>query len=294
MKILIAEDDKMSKFYLEQLLQNNNYDFRSAENGIKALTIYDEYQPDIVLTDINMPIMDGMELLEAIREKSQTTIIVIITAYSSERRAIDALRSGANYYLKKPIDSKNILLLLNKYKTILSGRYATERLPGAITLKAFSIIFDSEFNKIPKIVDRIIIESALDLSESEKLNIELGLGELITNAIEHGNLNISYAEKRAALNKGDIAKLYEERANSPKYAGRKVRVDFFQDHEKYQWTITDHGKGFKWSEIPNPTENKHISELSGRGIYICRFLFDKIEYSSKGNMVTATKFRLNR
>ncbi len=290
MKILIAEDDHASRLFLESLLESNNYDFRSAENGIEGLNIFEEYKPDIVLTDIKMPIMDGLELLEAIRDKNSDAIVVIITAFGSENYAIQALHLGANNYLKKPVSAQELLRLLKKYKAIISGKYSPETLPGKLIDRTFSLEFQTEFSKIPKIVDKIMIESALDIDDSEKVNIELGLVELITNAVEHGNLGISYIEKQDALNKGNLNELFEQKMQDKTYKDRKIKVDFFADNEKYQWTITDEGKGFNWKSVPDPTDQEHILELNGRGIFISKFLFDKLEYTGKGNIVTATKY----
>jgi len=290
MKILIVEDDHASRLFLESLLESNNYEFRSAENGIEGLNIFDEYNPDIVLSDIKMPIMDGLELLEAIRDKNSDAIVVIVTAFGSENYAIQALHLGANNYLKKPVSGQELLRLLKKYKAIISGKYSPESLPGKLKNRTFSIEFKSEFGKIPKIVDKIMIESAIEIDDNEKVNIELGLVELITNAIEHGNLGISYIEKQHALDEGNLSDLFNERIHNEKYKNRKINVDFFTDEEKYQWTITDDGEGFNWKNIPDPTDQEHILELNGRGIFISKFLFDKIEYSGKGNIVTATKF----
>ncbi len=289
MKILIVEDDYASRLFLESLLESNGYDFKSAENGIEGLNVFDEYNPDIVLTDIKMPIMDGLELLEAIRDKNSDAIIVIITAFGSENYAIQALHLGANNYLKKPVSGQELLRLLKKYKAVISGKYSPETLPGKLIKRTFSLEFKTEFSKIPKIVDKVMIESAIEINDSEKVNIELGLVELITNAIEHGNLGISYIQKQQALDAGNLSDLFDERMHNQKFKDRKIKVDFFTDDEIYQWTITDEGEGFNWKNIPDPTDQEHILELNGRGIFISNFLFDKIEYFGKGNTVTATK-----
>ena len=293
MKVLIVEDDKASRFFLESLLESNDYNFKSAANGIEGLNIFEEYKPDVVLTDIQMPIMDGLELLEAIRDSKSDTIVIMVTAFGTENYAIQALHLGANNYLKKPVSSQELLRLLKKYKAILSSKYSPDTLPGRLINRKFSIDFNTEYNKIPKIVDKVIIESNLDIDDNEKINIELGLVELITNAIEHGNLNISYEEKQKALDEGILGDLYNKRMEDPVYQNRTITIDFHADLEKYQWTITDEGNGFDWNTLPNPTDEDHILELNGRGVFISRFLFDKIEYVGKGNIVIATKFIKN-
>jgi CheY-like chemotaxis protein len=289
MKVLIVEDDKASRLFLESLLESNNYSYKSAANGIEGLNVFDEYSPDLVLTDIQMPIMDGLELLEAIRDKKSNTIVIIITAFGTENYAIQALHLGANNYLKKPVSSQELLSLLKKYKAIFNSKFSPDLLPGKLINRKFRMEFGTEYDKIPKIVDKVLVESALDFEDNEKVNIELGLVELITNAIEHGNLGINYQLKQQALNEDNLDQLYRDRLNDAKYKDRKVIVDFFTDGEVVKWTITDEGDGFDWQLLPDPTDEEHILELSGRGVFISKFLFDSIEYSGKGNIVTATK-----
>ena len=237
MKVLIVEDDYASRLFLESLLESNGYEFRSAENGIEGLNVFEEYNPDIVLTDIKMPIMDGLELLEAIRDKNSDAIIIIVTAFGSENYAIQALHLGANNYLKKPVSGQELLRLLKKYKAIISGKYSPESLPGKLIVRTFTLEFKTVFSKIPKIVDKIMIESTIEIDDSEKVNIELGLVELITNAIEHGNLNISYIEKQKALDSGNLSELFDERMHNEELKNRKIKVDFFTDSKKcfYQY-----------------------------------------------------------
>ncbi len=290
MKVLIVEDDNPSRFFLESLLGSNEYEFRSAANGIEGLNIFEEYLPDIVLTDIQMPIMDGLELLEAIREKKSDTIVIIVTAFGTENYAIQALHLGANNYLKKPVSAQELLRLLKKYQGILSSKYSSDALPGKLINRKFTLEFETEFNKIPKIVDKVLVESILDVEDNEKVNIELGLVELITNAIEHGNLNIDYFEKQKALDDGELGELYNQRMSIPENKNRMITIDFLSDPEKYQWTIVDEGNGFNWELLPDPTDEAHILELSGRGIFISRFLFDEIKYIGSGNTVIATKY----
>jgi DNA-binding response OmpR family regulator len=293
MKVLIVEDDYASRLFLESLLESNNFTFRSAANGIEGLNIFDEYHPDIVLTDIQMPIMDGLELLEAIRDKKTDTVVIIITAFGTENYAIQALHLGANNYLKKPVSSQDLLKLLKKYQSYISSKYSPDALPGYLLHRAFKIEFNSEFNKIPKIVDKIIVESNLNVDDNIRVNIELGLVELVTNAIEHGNLAITYDEKLKALNDGTLDQLYKERTDNIQFRLRKIFVDFTETPEYFQWTVTDEGEGFDWRHLPDPTDQNHILELNGRGIFISKFLFDEIEYNQKGNSVTARKYNNN-
>ncbi len=110
--ILVVEDEK---YALDSLLkQIREYDkqesFRvlQASNGKEAYQLYIQYSPELVMTDIRMPGMDGLELLKAIREKDENTQVVILSAYSDFEYAREALTYGASDYLLKPIKAENL------------------------------------------------------------------------------------------------------------------------------------------------------------------------------------------
>lgn len=290
MKILVVEDDASSRLYLENLLEVNGYTCRTATNGIEGLNAFEEFNPDVVVTDIQMPVMDGLEMLESIRNRKSDTIVIITTAYGSENYAIQALHLGANNYLKKPVAGVDLLPLLKKYHNIKYGKFPSETKPGKILFKKFKIEFITNMKEIPRIVDRILTESSCNYDDSNRINVELGLVELITNAFEHGNYEINFAEKLHALETNTLDTLYNNRAHNTKYKNRKISIDFTMNNECCEWQIEDEGAGFDWKNIKDPTKEDNILELSGRGIFISSFLFDEIEYSGKGNIVRVKKF----
>ena len=124
---------------------------------------------------------------------------------------------------------------------------------------------------------------------NEKINIEIGLLEIVTNAIEHGNLEISYKEKQQAIENNIIGELIKEREKNSKFANRKVIIHFSIDKTSCHWIIKDEGKGFDWTSIPSPL-NENITNLTGRGIFITKHLFDELEYIGNGSIVKLKKY----
>lgn len=111
MRILIAEDDPLSRLALSDFLIDLGYEVASCENGEKAFEKFVDQPFDMVITDIKMPKMDGIELLKKIRslKSGEKTDILLATAYGEFNLAIDALRAGAKDYLLKPINIEQIL-----------------------------------------------------------------------------------------------------------------------------------------------------------------------------------------
>lgn len=124
-KILIAEDEEVIRRGVVKYIQLHTERFDTiyeAENGEDALNIILEYQPDIVLLDIQMPKMDGITVMQKLSKTKIKPIIVILSGYDEFRYAQNALRYGAKEYLLKPVRASDILLCLNK----LADKYLPE------------------------------------------------------------------------------------------------------------------------------------------------------------------------
>ena len=131
MDILIVEDNKELQQLLTDFLRADGYTVSAAENGEKALSLYERYGARLVLLDINLPGMDGFAVCEAIR-KSGNTPIIMLTARVSKEDKLNGLILGADDYIEKPYD---IDILLAKIKGIFKRRFAEDKLTdGDITL----------------------------------------------------------------------------------------------------------------------------------------------------------------
>jgi YesN/AraC family two-component response regulator len=289
MKILIVEDDYGSREFLYSLIKLEGFDVEMAINGEDGLEKHASYNPDLIICDIQMPKMDGLEMLSRLRKEKSDTFFIITTAFGSEDYAIEALRLGANNYLKKPIDKKSLIGLIKKYKSIIDHRLLTKKAEGKIIEKELKIVFETNIEHVSTIVSQLLSEINVSFDDSERTNIELGLDELITNSIEHGNLGITFEEKVYAADSNRIPELYKEKMNNLELAKRKIYIDFKQKDGYCEWIITDEGKGFDWKSIPDPTQGAQLMELNGRGIFITNFLFDEMEYMGIGNQVRVKK-----
>ncbi len=122
--ILIVDDEKNTREALSKILSEDGYDVLSAADGYQALDIIGRDLPDLILADLKMPGMNGIELLSRIREKGHEIPLVLMTAYGTVETAVDALKKGAEDYLTKPVDFD---ALQKQIERILSrGRMARE------------------------------------------------------------------------------------------------------------------------------------------------------------------------
>ena len=109
MKLLIVDDSEMMRFTIQEHLQDMDLEIvGEAENGVKALQILEEKQPDLVTLDITMPEMDGLECLEKMKEIKPDVRVMVITALSDKHTGLQALKKGAKEYLFKPITQESL------------------------------------------------------------------------------------------------------------------------------------------------------------------------------------------
>ena len=291
MKVLVVEDDPGSRTYLKDAVESQGHEVRTAEDGALGLSAFNEFEPDLVLTDIRMPNMDGLELLKAIRRQDFDTLVVMITAFGSEEHVLDALRNRANNYMRKPIELKELLPLVRKYATVVRERALDLELSKMFAGGEFTLRLGNQIDLIYKVADHLASQTACSIEAKDRLSVQLGLAELLWNAIEHGNLGITFEEKSEATEEGgdSLAKLYRERSEDPARAERKIQIDVKIDESGCQWVITDEGEGFDWKNLPDPTDSEGILRFHGRGIFLCRHYFDELEFLGKGNVVRVKK-----
>ena len=113
-KVLIIDDEQIIRERVQKLLELDDYETFTAENGHKGLEIFQKEEPEIAVVDIKMPGMDGIEVLKRIKEESTKTEVILITGHGGVDTAIQALREGAFGYLQKPIDYDELEIEIKK------------------------------------------------------------------------------------------------------------------------------------------------------------------------------------
>ncbi len=114
MKILIAEDDLSTRGGIEIFLKNQGFTVASTENGVEAFRAIQNDMPDVVLSDVKMPKMGGLELLRQIRDVHPELPVLMMTAFASVEDAVQAMKEGADDYLTKPLNLEELRLKLNR------------------------------------------------------------------------------------------------------------------------------------------------------------------------------------
>jgi DNA-binding NtrC family response regulator len=113
-RVMVVDDDPETLALLREVVEKEGYQVKTAEDADTALRQLSEWQPDLVITDIHMPGMDGLALLAAIRERTPDILVILLTAYGSLKTAVDAIKAGAFDYLSKPFVVDDIRLVVRR------------------------------------------------------------------------------------------------------------------------------------------------------------------------------------
>jgi two-component system, sensor histidine kinase LadS len=154
------------------------------------------------------------------------------------------------------------------------------------------LTIENYFTTAEDISHRITRNLAKYMDQKEVYILRIGLREIIINAVEHGNLDISFEEKTKLMESKKYFEFIAERQQDPKYKNRHIKIEYSIDSQKAVYQVTDEGDGFNHEKIIKDESVKVNEEMlaHGRGITMAKNYFDEIFYNNKGNQATLIKY----
>jgi len=284
--ILVVDDSPIDRRLASGLLTRAGFDTRVAENGHEALVSLERERAELVVTDLLMPEMDGLTLVESIRSRYANIPIILMTAHGSEDIAVRALQRGAASYVPKRDLARS---LADTVRSILSVRHFDES-PLSVRAQA-STRWDlgnhlAEVTPVVSLLETHLARVGLG-DETSRIQISVALREAIVNAMLHGNLGLSSALKESDPDAHD--KLAEERRKISPYRERRVRVTVTETPGEVTYVVSDDGPGFDLGTVPDPTDPANLERTSGRGLFLIRTFMDEVTHSDGGRTITMVK-----
>ena len=288
--VLIVDDSAMDRHLAGSIVQKmGDWKASFAENGVEALAMMQQTKYDIVLTDMLMPEMDGLQLVTAIRSKHPMVPVILMTAHGSEEIAIQALQKGAASYVPKKGLARDLADVLEQILSASKSRIQDARLLSRMDLFETRFVLENDTGLIPPLVAHLEEDlNRLKLCEPSGL-VLLGVAmhESLTNAMLHGNLELD-----SALREDDEKQYYRlsvQRRTQAPYSDRRVTVTVRFNPKELSFTIADEGKGFDPNTLPDPTDASNLGKVSGRGLLLIQTFMDRVVHNSTGNEITMVK-----
>jgi CheY-like chemotaxis protein/anti-sigma regulatory factor (Ser/Thr protein kinase) len=290
--VLVVDDSAVDRRSAGGLVEHGlGWRTAYAEDGAAALAAIERAAPAVVLTDLLMPQMDGLELVEAVRGRYPFLPVVLMTAHGSEDVAIRALREGAASYVPKRTLARDLAETLQQVVTAAQASQSQQRLLASLSRVESELFLENDPSLVPALTG-LLLETlgAMGLcDETDRIRIRIALTEALTNALYHGNLEISSELRERDDNAYE--QLARERCRQPPYRDRRIHVTTRITRPEAVYCIRDEGPGFDPSRLPDPTDPANLERRSGRGLLLIRTFMDEVTHNATGNQVTLVKRR---
>jgi CheY-like chemotaxis protein/anti-sigma regulatory factor (Ser/Thr protein kinase) len=273
-RILIVDDDPDIHRLLAAALSDVNYLIEDRFDGLEALSLLEAQPCDLVITDVRMPGLNGLELLRRIHQMRPGTKVLVMTAESTPATIISSLRDQAVGYFSKPFSLDAVA------ETVARALRARAWEGDIEVLSAIPQWIALQLHCKLEIADRLIpflSELVTDLSLQEREDVGTAFRELLMNAIEHG---------------------------AGKDPSKTVRVDYVRTAQSMIYKILDPGEGFSFNHLTHaavsnqpeaPYQHCEVRDRlglrpGGFGILLTKHLADELIYNEKGNEVLLIKY----
>ena len=291
--LLVVDASQETRDFLNSALKPQGFQLTFVNNAAEAKELIFQDLPSFYsayLFDTDKQYDENIALLKALKANSQYSVIPAIfqTDTKHAKQIHNGLENGAYFYLLKPYTKSLLLSVLDAAITSSSNHIDLTRDVSTVA-KAQSNLQTACFH-IKTLEDAKSLSCVLAFATPNPKEVVVGLFELMMNAIEHGNLRISYAEKTHLIQKNQLKQEIRTRQATTEHANKVVTVDFERKANEFQITISDSGEGFDYLPYLDFSLERAMDN-HGRGIMIANKLsFDELEYQNNGNTVIGRIF----
>lgn len=287
--ILVVDDNPEGRKIAGACLKEHGVAAVYAENGLEALKVIQKNRPDAVLTDLHMPEMDGLSLVERMRIDHPSVPVVLMTDHGTGQTAVAALRAGAASFVPKKDMKTDLCDAMGVVMATLEAKNYRERVRGFLQQSKSHFVMGYEPEGPTALVSHFQADLArLNFCDETRLfQVSTALTEALSNAIDHGNLELDSTLREKS--EQEYAKQREERMQQTPYRDRRVHVTVKLTPPEVTYVIRDEGPGFDWSKLPDPTDPENLLKASGRGVMLIRTFMDDVTFNDSGSEITMTK-----
>lgn len=291
-ELLVVDDCATDRRLIAGLLTHQpTWRVTEATDGSDALFRLANHSVDLVIADLNMPHVDGLALITAVRRTHPAVPVVLITGDGSERLAVQALQHGAASYVSKASLSESLVETVRQVLAAAREDRARMQLFSRMNRQEVEFTLDNDNDQIAALVLFLQESSGMQnvCDESGRLRVGVALQEALTNACFHGNLELS-SDLREVDHRAFYEVAEQRRVQEP-YRSRKIFVQASFSPDEVVYVIRDEGHGFDQSSIPDPTDPRYLERPCGRGLLLMKTFMDEVRFNARGNEVTLIKRR---
>jgi CheY-like chemotaxis protein len=284
---LVVDDVPEVRTLLCTLAQKRGFQVLEASDGEEGVRLAREHAPHVILLDLRLPRLDGLDALAQIREEDPHVAVVIVAAVPDRAQLQRALDLGAVDFVRKPFDATEVDFVLDRVYRAVTEDADLRIALDLVKLRETHLSLPGNTALLGKVVAWLGRElrqgyPGFDLPLAE---IKLALYETLANAVEHGNLGITYDMKTQAMEEpGGMEALVKRRLQDPLYAGRRVHLDVEYRPDHVVYCVRDEGEGFDPAAL-NARPLGDTTALHGRGLALVRHYMTEVHWNARGNEI---------
>jgi CheY-like chemotaxis protein len=289
-RILIVDDSPLDRRLAGGLLQHQpGVELFYAVDGQDGLEHVEKDDPDLVLTDLDMPELNGLELVGRLKDQYPMIPVILMTAAGSEDIAVRALQAGASSYVPKRKLADELWAIVSNVLRVSVENKTHARVLNRLQRWETEFVLENDLELI-NALSAYLMQSFSGVrlcTVAEQLRVGVALDEALLNAYFHGNMDVSSSLRETNYN--EFFNLAKRRSGESPYKERRIYVAARFSKSEAEFTIRDDGNGFDVSSLPDPRDPRYLERPHGRGLLLMRTFLDEVRYNKTGNEVTLVK-----
>ena len=295
-RIVIVDDSAIDRRLVEFFLRKGIADVSllSVDCGQKAIDSIASETPDLIITDLQMPGMNGLELVEQIKSQGCSAPVILMTGFGTQQIAVQALKAGAASYVPKSALDKHLVETVKHVLSVSQWQRNQYRVPTTLDVLESHFTLENDPSLISPLIAYLQnqLETMRLSNQLQITRIGMAIYESLTYAIYHGNLELDTELRQS--DEAIFCRLAVERLRDEPYASRRVRFSSrFSDNEA-RFIVSDDGSGNKSIERRNSNGAINLEGIEGRGLLLIHSFMDEVTHNLQGNEITMVKRVLAR
>ncbi|MFN0021254.1 MAG: response regulator [Pirellulaceae bacterium] len=292
-KVLVVDDSPMDRALIEGILKKDSrMKIRTAKDGSEALGNIGVELPDVVITDLQMPELDGLQLVTAMRLHYPRVPVILITAHGSEELAIQALEHGAASYVPKSQLAGRLHDVVDQVLALVRAERSYELLGSCMDYVEFRFTLDNDPETTSPVVELLqqLAGSMGICGPGTQLRLGMALEEAIRACMLRGNLEMRDGELLEYTGHDDESALWlARRSASERCRGRKLRLSARLSPQQAEMELEHDGPPLALHLPAAETVSAGLEAPSDRSVILMQAFMDEVEFSGDGRRIRLVK-----
>jgi CheY-like chemotaxis protein len=291
-EVLLVEDSPTQSVAITFALEKTGHIVHIASDGEEGLLKLGEHQPDVLLTDLNMPGLSGLELLKIVRQRFPHLPVILMTGEGNDAVVAEALQNGAASYVAKDKSMGALLETIDRIVGASTFAHSFGYLLDSIERCHYSFALKNDRALVVSLVQYLqhLASRAGLTDQEERRNLGVAVEEALLNALYHGSLEVPGAFRE--MEQEARAAVVEERCRAAPYKDRRIHVTADITPEAVEVIVRDEGPGFDYrARFGSLGAEDGTVVVSGgmRGLILMHMFMDEVEFLGTGNEVRLVK-----